>query len=139
MASARRQAHRRFRQVMVSDDEIEVEARCFVGGGKGADAGVHADDESHALRSGAGEHLGLHAVAVAQTVRDVIANAAAEDLDRGLEQDDRGGAIDVVIAVDEDGLVPGDRLLDARDRRCHAVQRVWVEQVFERGTKELGS
>jgi hypothetical protein len=35
-------------------------------------------------------------------MRDVVADGAAEDLNRGLEQDDGGGAVDIVVAVDED-------------------------------------
>ncbi len=131
------QSHRRFGQVVVGDDEVEVEARGFIRGGEGADAGVHTDDEAHVLGRGAGEHLGLHAIAVAQAMRDVIADGATEDFDGRLEQDDRSGAVDVVVAVDEDRLARGDGLLDARDRCCHAVQGVGIEQVIERGMKEL--
>ena len=127
-----RQAHCGLGQVVVGDDQIEVEARGFVRGGEGADAGIHADDEAHAFGRGAREHLGLHAVAVAQAMRDVIADSAAEDLDGGLEQDDGGGAVHVVVAVDEDRLARRDGLLDARDRGGHAVQRIGVEQVVER-------
>ncbi len=54
IASAFGQAHRGLGQVVVGDDEIEIEARGFVRGGEGADAGVHADDEAHAFGSSAG-------------------------------------------------------------------------------------
>ena len=127
----------RFRQVMIGDDEVQVEARGFIGGGEGANAGVHADDEAHAFSGGAGEHLGLHAVAVAETMGDVVAGGAAENLDGGFEQDNRGGAVDVIVAVDEDRLARRDGLLDARDGGGHAVQSVGVEQVVESGMEKL--
>ena len=44
-------------------------------------------------------------------------------LDRGLEQDGRGGAVDVVVAVDEDRLAAATALLDAGDGRGHAEQQ----------------
>ena len=109
----------------------------FVRSGKGANAGVHADDEPHALGCSACEHLSLHAVAVAQAMRDVKADGAAEDLDGGLKQDDGGGAVHVVVAVDEDRLACRDGLLDARDCVGHAMQSVGVEQMVERRMKEV--
>ena len=40
---------------------------------------------------------------------------ARHSLDGGLEEDGGGGAVDVVVAVDEDGLGGADGLLDAGD------------------------
>jgi hypothetical protein len=69
----------------------------------------------------------------------VIAHGAAEDLNRSLEQDDGCRAIDVVIAVDQDWLARGDRVLDARDCCCHAVECVGIEQVVQRWTQKACS
>ncbi len=132
-----RQAHRGFGEVMIGDDQVEVEPCGFVGGGEGADAGVDADDESHTITCSMREHLRLHAVAVAQAMRDVEADGATENLDSGLEQNDGGSAVDVVVAVDEDRFTRGDGLLDTFDRDSHPVERIWIEQVVQRGMEEL--
>ncbi len=131
------QPHGGLGQMVIGDDQIQREPRGFLGGGKGADAGVHADDEFHPVGRGACQHLGLHAIAITQTMRDVIADGAAENLDRGLEQNDGRRAVDVVIAIDEDRLTCRDRLLDASDCHGHAVQRVRIEQMIQRGMEEL--
>ncbi len=58
-------------------------------------------------------------------MRNVVADGAAEDFDRGLEQDDGGGAVDVVVAVDEDGLAPPQWPAGCArpPRPCHAAHR----------------
>ena len=68
----------------------------------GADAGIHADDQLHALFGGGLHYFGPHAVAVFQTVRHVIRGDAAGQFDGLGEQHDDGGAVHVVIAVDQD-------------------------------------
>ncbi len=59
-------------EVVVGDDEVEAEGLGFGGGGEGADAGVDADDETDAGGGGLAEDVGLHAVAFADAVRDVV-------------------------------------------------------------------
>ena len=57
---------------MVGDDDVDAE---FVGAPhhfRGANAGIHADDQLHALLGGGLHHFGAHAVAVLQAVRHVI-------------------------------------------------------------------
>ena len=108
-------------QMVVGDDEVEAEGAGFVGGGEGADAGVDGDDEADAGVGGEAEYVGLHAVALADAVRDVVGDLLglvrfkrqADALDGGLEQDGGGGAVDVVVAVDEDGFGGADRGKDA--------------------------
>ena len=48
------------------------------------------------------------------------AHYAAEHFDGGLEQHHGGGAVDVVVAVEQDGLARGDGALQAVDGRIHA-------------------
>jgi hypothetical protein len=58
---------------------------------------------------------------------DVIERAAAAELDRGLQDDDRHGAVDVVIPVDEDWLFAFDRGVEAIDggaQASHLFRRV---------------
>jgi hypothetical protein len=64
------------------------------------------------------------------------ADGAAEALDGGLEQDDGGGSVYVVVAVYKDDFARGDRLLDAFDGGGHAEHQVGIAQVVEAGTEE---
>ena len=106
-----------FWQVVVGDDEVEAEGFGGFGGGEGADAGVDADDEADTFAGGDFEDLVAHAVAFAQAVRDVEADFAAAAFDGGFEQDDGGGAIYVVVAVDEDRLADVRWLVGCAGRR----------------------
>ena len=92
------------RQVMVGDDQVHSGAPRGFGGGKGADAGVHADDQPHAVGGGALDHLVAHAIAFADAVRHVKVSRPAAKLDGRLENDDRGGAVHVVVAVNQNFL-----------------------------------
>ncbi len=113
----------RFGQVMVGDDHVDAQ---FVGAAHhfgGADAGIHADDQLDALCGRGLHHFRAHAVAVLQTVRHVIAGDAAGELDGLREQHHGGGAVHVVVAVDQDLLaVRGWR---ARCVRWPPACRAW--------------
>ena len=61
---------------------------------------------------------------------------AAEHLERRLEQHDGGGAIHVIVAVDENRFLAGDGRLYPRDRLGHALHRVGIKQVFQPRMKE---
>ena len=58
------------------------------------------------------------------------ARFAAEHFDGGFEQDDGGGAVDVVVAIEQDGFVGGDGALETVDGGGHAEH--------EKGIVELG-
>ena len=53
---------------------------------------------------GALNHVAAHVVAFANPVRHMEITYAPAELDRRLQNDDRHGAIHVVISVNEDGL-----------------------------------
>ena len=126
-----------FGQVMVGDDQVHTETLRGFGGGEGANAGVHADDERHSGGGGALDHVVLHAVAFADAVRHVEVGAAAAQLDRGFQNDDGGGAVHVVVAVDEDLLAVGDGAAQALGGLVHAEHQVRRVQVIEFRIQEL--
>ena len=83
------------------------------------------------------DHLVAHAVAFADAVRHVELDLAAAELDRGLEDDDGGGAVHVVVAVDKDGLAAldgGSQALDGGTQSGHEIRRV---EMCERGREEF--
>ena len=69
-------------------------------------------------------------------MRDVVGDLGGlagrgDALDGGFEENGGGGAVDVVVAVDEDGLGVGDGTLDAGDGSGHAEEQVGVVEVVE--------
>src|SRR6185312_13924843 len=95
----------RARKVMVSDDQVHAQPPGGFGGRESPDAHVHADDEPDARRGRLLDDVVAHVVAVADAVRNMEFRRTAAELDGGLEDDDCGGAIDIVVAVDEDRLL----------------------------------
>src|ERR1700722_18124767 len=91
-------------QVMVSNDQIDAGAARSFSGGEGADAGVHADNQPHAVGRSALDHLVAHAIAFADAVWDMEVSRSAAKLDGRLENHDRRGAVDVVVAVNQNFL-----------------------------------
>ena len=129
-------------QVVVGDDEVETQGPGFFSGGEGANAGVNRDDEADAGGGGFGQAYGLHAVALAQAVRDVERDdgglfGRCDALDGGLEQHRGGGAVNVVVAIDEDGFGVADRALNAGDRTRHAKQEEGIVEVVQGGIEEV--
>ena len=80
---------------------------------------------------GGGFEAGLgHAVAFADAVRDVVADVGGDAehggdaLDGGLQEHGGDGAVDVVVAVDEDGFGGEEGSADAVDGFVHAEHEV---------------
>ena len=92
------------RQMMIGDDQVHAGAMRSLGGGQGADAGVHADNQPHAVGSRALDHFVAHAVAFADAVRHVKISRPAAKLDGRLENDNRGRPVHVVVAVNQNFL-----------------------------------
>ena len=111
------------RKMVVGDDEVEAEALrgfCF---GKGAHSGVDSDDETNTLGIGGFEYGGLQSVALAQSMGHMEANLAAEQFNCGLKQDDGGGAVHVIVTVEQDGFLARDGCFDALHGRLHAEHK----------------
>ncbi len=124
------------RQVMVGDDQVDAEALRGFGGGEGADAHVDADDEANACGCGAFDHIVAQIVAFANAVRHVKIGGASAEFDCRFQDDDRHGAIDVVVAVDEDGFFSFDGGVDAVDGGAKAEHFFGCVQMIERREQE---
>src|ERR1039458_2121966 len=94
--------------MVICNDEVEAEAARGFSFSEGAHAGVDGDDDANALGVSRFKDARLHAVAVAEAMGDVKSDVAAQHFDGGFEQDDGNGAVDVVVAIEEDGLARGD-------------------------------
>jgi hypothetical protein len=107
---------------MVRDDDVDAE---FVGAAyhlRGADPGVHADDQLHPLLGRGFHHFGAHAVAVFQAVRHMIRGDTAGQFEGLGEQHHAGSAVHVVVAVDQDPLALADGARDPLDGHRHVAQ-----------------
>src|SRR5258708_28854308 len=123
--------------MMVGDDEVEAEAARGFSGGKGANARINADDELDSSRGGLLNDIVLHAVAVTNAMGDVEISGAAEEFDHCLEDDNGGGAVNVIVAVNEDVFLAGNGVFPTKDGGRHAehvIRRVhlipgWVQKM----------
>ena len=122
--------------MVIGDDEVEAEAARGFSFSEGAHAGVDGDDDADAFGVGGFEHARLHAVAVAQAMRDVKADFTAEHFDGGFEKDDSDGAVDVVVAIEEDGLARGDGAFETVDGSGHAEHEERIVEVRGLGIEE---
>ena len=78
----------------------------------------------------------LESVAVAQPFGDEVDDLAAEHLERAPQDDGRGDAVDVVVAVDGDPFAGRERPLEARHGALHVGQEKRIVEVVERRVAE---
>ena len=124
-------------QVMVGDDEIDAEAMRGFRGSEGADAHVDADDQANASGGGALDDIVAHIVAFANAVWDVEIGCAAAEFDRRFQNDDGHGAVDIVVAVNQDGIFAFDGGVDAIDGAAKSGHVLGQMQVSESGSEKL--
>ena len=93
---------------MISDNQVHAQPasrlRCI----ESADSGIDADDEANASRGCALDDIILHAVPFANTVRNMKVGSTTAEFDGGLENDNRGCAVNVIIAVNQDAFLALD-------------------------------
>ncbi len=109
---------------MIGHDQVDAQTLRRVGSGKGADPGIHADDQTDARGGSALDDVIFHAIPFADAVGHMKIRSASAKLDRRLEDDDGGGAVDVVVAVDQDALFAFDGCIQAIDCGLHAAHCV---------------
>ena len=109
---------------MIGHDEIYAHPVRGFGGGKGANAGIHADDQTYVSGGGLLNDVALHAVSVFDAVGHVKISRAAADLNRGLQDYDSQGAIHIVVAVNQDGFFARDGGPQALDRLIHPQHEI---------------
>ena len=87
------------------------------------------------------EYAGLHAVAFADPVRDVVGDDGglvfgSDPFDGGLQEDGSGGSVDVVVAVDEYGFAGTDCVLDTGYCQVHAEHEHGIDEVIDGGVEK---
>lgn len=127
-----------FRQMVISDDQVQPQSLCRFRRGEGADSGIHADNQADTFPGCRFEDLSLHSVAFTKAVRDVKTGSASESLDCSFQQHNGRGAIHVIVAVDKDRLLSGDGALNSLDCGAHAEHEIRVVQMVKAGVEESG-
>src|SRR6185503_19586297 len=109
-------------KMMISDDEINARAACAFGSGKGAGAGVHADHQANPRRGGALDDIPTQIVPFTNTVGYVEIGRPSAKLNHSFQDDHGGGAIDVVIAVDQDSFLALNGSVETLNGSFHTSQ-----------------
>src|SRR5947209_14582211 len=104
---------------MIGNDQVHAEPPGGVGRTEGADAHIHADDQTNARCSRALDHVIAHVIAITDAVWDMKISGASAEFYRSLQNDDGSCAVHVVVAVNQDGFVALDGGLDALDGSFH--------------------
>ena len=112
------------RQMMVCNNQVDAQAAGGFRGGESADAGIDADDEMNSLGRGPLDHIAAQIVALFDAMRNMEIGSAPTKFYRRLQNHDGGGAIDVVIAVDEDAFFALDGSIKAVDGSSHTVHQI---------------
>ncbi len=126
-------------RVVVGDDEVAASGLGFAGGNGGGDAAVDADDEI-VLVGEFGDGVAVEAVALFEAVGEVggEANVGLECVKQVPEDGGGGDAVDVVIGVDDDGLVALEGVEDASRGLVEVGHEGGIVEIAERGVEEAG-
>jgi hypothetical protein len=93
-------------KVMVRDNAVHTQHRGSFNHLEGLDTRVDADNELDTFLRRLLDHRRLHPVPILKTPWNVIARVAPEHVERFAQDDHCSGAVNIIIAVDQDAL-PG--------------------------------
>ena len=116
--------------VMVGDDDLQPDPGGVVHLGQGGDAAVHGDEEIDAPGAEGVHSAVIQPVALLVPVRYVGQTAEALGAQIVRQQAGGGDAVHIIVAVDGDGLAPGDGLSDPFNGCRHAGHQHGVVQHF---------
>ena len=116
---------------MVGDDDVDAALDRAPHRVHAGNAAVDRDDQLHIpLSQNAFQHFQLQAVAVDQAVRNDMRRVGADRAKNRLQENDGSDAVDVIVAVDEDGLTVAHRSLDTVAGGGHTVNPGWIVQIL---------
>ena len=123
--------------MVVADDHVYALALRKRGLFDRFDAAVDSDDKLHVVRGSPFDAFLRHAVALVVAVGDVEVHIGGEPAEERVEKRNGGGAVHIVVAVDQYLLAALDRTVEPVDRLVHVVQKERIVDVFEAWTEEL--
>src|SRR5690348_5653528 len=122
---------------MISNDQIQPNAARGFSCTKSANPGIDADHQTDAIGRGTLDDIVFHSVAVSNAVGNVKLRTSTDDLNGFFENDDRGSAVDVVIAVDQNALAIRNRRLNTYYGFVHPLHQVRRVQMLELRIEKL--
>ena len=117
--------------MVIGHDQVHPEPLRSVGGGECPDASVDADDQANPIFSGSLDYIVFHAVAFFETVRHIKISDTTRKFDGCLQNHNRGCAIDIVVAVDQDFFLALDCRIEPLDGPAHSFHQVRGMQVAQ--------
>lgn len=110
--------------VVVGNDPVQPEGPARLHLRHGAHAAVHGDHQGRPPgRRQFADAVQMQAIAVVEAVRDEEPHVGPELVQHAHQQRRGGDAVDVVVAIDADRLVPGQGLADPRHGGGHPLQQ----------------
>src|ERR1700682_1345017 len=88
----------------MGDDQLPPQPTSRLRRIESAYPGIDTDDETNASSGGALDDIILHAITFANTMRNMEVGSTAAEFDGGLENDNRCGAVNIVVAVNQDAF-----------------------------------
>ena len=125
-----------FGKMVVADDHVHAPAARIFDLVAGLDAAVQSDYELEVPLGRPVDALERDSVALVVTVGDVEVHPVGETADEGVDQGDRGGAVDVVVAVDQNLLAACYRAVEPFHRGVHVFHQEGVVQPVETRAEE---
>ena len=125
-----------FGQVMVTDDDVHTLGTGIADFINGLDAAVEGDDEAEAILGGPIQGLDGQSVTLIVAVRDIIVEILGEPPEEGVDQGDGGGAIDIIVTVNQDLLLAVDGFAQPFDRFVHVLHQERIVERLQAGTEK---
>ena len=118
--------------VVIRDDQVDAELVRPPPGVGAANAAIDGDDQLNAIRVQSLDRDRQKPITVLQPLGDEMDDIRAEHFECAAQDDGGGDAVHVVVAVDRNPLVAGDRRDNSIDRSAHVGQQHRIVQVIER-------
>ena len=122
--------------MVVGDDDVDAKRAGARHSLTRAYAGIRAHQQLHAGERGLFDDIDAHAVTFAQPVGDVAGGAPARQVDGLLQNDDGRSSVDIVVAVQQDGLLAPDGIEKTRGGRVHIAHQEGIVQFVERSLEK---
>ena len=110
--------------MVVGDDQVNAESLSCSRRIESPDSSINTDDQANVSSGGALDDIIFHAVAFANTVWNMEVSSASTEFDGGLENDNRGGAVNIVVAVNQDAFLAFDGRFQSIECGLHAGHEV---------------
>src|SRR3954449_9282993 len=96
--------------MVVGDDNVNPQSPSVLHDRVSSNAGIYADNESYSVCGGAVDDFRTHPIPVTHPMRNEKLARGAGQIERLLQDDNRCGAVDIVVTIEKDLLLALDGL-----------------------------